>query len=136
MGEITGGLASMLYSRKFWLAIVALVQSIVLSLTDFPPELWVSVNALLAAVIAATAYEDAALKRAGKLPAISAENLLVSLLRSRKVWLAFLGMAQSWLFYFVPNFPKEIWLSANGVLIILIGSIAVEDAAAKSYVKK
>ena len=58
-------------------------------------------------------------------------NPFASLLRSRKFWLAVLAMGQTILFQFVPDFPDEVWLSINAVLTVLIGSIAVEDAAEK-----
>jgi hypothetical protein len=54
------------------------------------------------------------------------------LLKSRKFWLAMVALAQTVLFQFVPSFPKEVWISINAVLAVLITSIAVEDAADKS----
>ena len=56
---------------------------------------------------------------------------LKSLLRSRKFWLAVVGLVQTLLFHFVADFPQEIWLSINGLIAVVIASIAVEDAAAK-----
>jgi len=55
-----------------------------------------------------------------------------SLLRSRKFWLAVVALVQTVLFQFVPSFPKEVWISIDGVLAVLIGSIAAEDSAEKS----
>jgi len=49
------------------------------------------------------------------------------LLKSRKFWLAMVALAQTILFQFVPGFPKEVWISINAVLAVLIGSIAYED---------
>lgn len=57
---------------------------------------------------------------------------MASLLKSRKFWLAIVGVVQTVLFQYVPSFPKEVWLSIDGLLIVLIGSIAAEDAAEKS----
>ena len=57
---------------------------------------------------------------------------MASLLKSRKFWLAMLALAQTVLFQFVPSFPMEVWLSIDAVLVVLIGSIAAEDAASKS----
>ena len=54
-------------------------------------------------------------------------NPFTSLLHSRKFWLAVLALAQTILFQFVPDFPKEVWLSINGVLAVLIATIAWED---------
>jgi len=55
-----------------------------------------------------------------------------SLLRSRKFWLSVVALVQTVLFQFVPEFPKEVWMSINGVLAVLIVSIAAEDYAEKS----
>ena len=56
---------SLLYSRKFWLAVVALVQTVLFQFVpDFPQEVWLSINGVLAVLIAAIAYEDGAEKRA------------------------------------------------------------------------
>jgi hypothetical protein len=54
------------------------------------------------------------------------------LLKSRKFWLAMVALAQTVLFQFVPNFPQAVWVAIDGVISILIYSIATEDAASKS----
>jgi hypothetical protein len=46
-------------------------------------------------------------------------------------WLAVLACAQTVLFQFVPNFPQEVWQSIDAVLVVVIATIAVEDAAQK-----
>ncbi len=51
------------------------------------------------------------------------------LLRSRKFWLAVVGLGQSILFAFWPGFPSQVWQSIDALLAVLIASIAVEDAA-------
>jgi hypothetical protein len=56
--------------------------------------------------------------------------VLQKLLHSRKFLLALVGVIQTVLFQFVPDFPKEVWLSINGLLIVVIATIAVEDVAA------
>jgi hypothetical protein len=56
---------------------------------------------------------------------------LNGLLRSRKFWLAVFGVFQSVLFYYVPSFPQEIWKSIDVLVVVLILSIAIEDAGAK-----
>lgn len=56
---------------------------------------------------------------------------LKSLLYSRKFWLAMVALIQTLVFTFVPNFPQEVWIAIDAVLVALIGAIAVEDAAAK-----
>jgi hypothetical protein len=57
---------------------------------------------------------------------------MASLLKSRKFWLAMLALAQTVLFQFVPDFPQAVWVSIDGVLAVLIASIAYEDGAEKS----
>lgn len=59
-------------------------------------------------------------------------SVLEALIHSRKFWLAVFGIVQSILFQFVPDFPQEIWISIDALVIVLISSIAAEDAAAKS----
>ena len=54
-------------------------------------------------------------------------NPFKSLLHSRKFWLAVLALAQTVLFQFVPDFPDSVWVSINGVLVVLIATIAWED---------
>lgn len=128
---------NLLMGRKFWLALVAVLQSCIFAFTTVPKELWLSVDALLVAVILTIAWEDAAFKASGKVYATAGQegylNALESLLRSRKVWLAVVGVAQTFLFYYIPNFPQEVWLSVNGLLIVMMSAIAWEDAAQKRY---
>ena len=54
-----------------------------------------------------------------------------ALWRSRKFWLAVVAVAQTVVFSLIPNFPDEVWAAINVILLWLIGTIAVEDAAAK-----
>jgi hypothetical protein len=51
-----------------------------------------------------------------------------SLLRSRKVLLAILGVVQTAGSLYL-DLPAELWVSINALLVTLIGSIAVEDSA-------
>ena len=55
-------------------------------------------------------------------------NPLESLWRSRKFWLA---VVQTAVFAWLPGFPDEVWQAINVILLWLIGTIAVEDAAGK-----
>ncbi len=58
---------SLFQSRKFWLALFAVVQTIAFSLIpDFPVEVWQAIDGLIAVLITMIAVEDAAAKRAGK----------------------------------------------------------------------
>jgi hypothetical protein len=54
---------------------------------------------------------------------------LASLFRSRKFWLAIVGVIQSVVFFYWPDIPQELWQAINTILLVLIGAIAVEDAA-------
>jgi hypothetical protein len=56
---------------------------------------------------------------------------LKALLRSRKFLLAVLGLVQTVLFQFVPDFPQEVWIAIDALLAAVIVGIAVEDGAAK-----
>jgi len=57
---------SLLHSRKFWLAVFGVVQSVVLNyIPDFPQEIWQSINVLIIALIGSIALEDAGLKAGG-----------------------------------------------------------------------
>mgnify|MGYP000959366953 CR=1 FL=1 len=55
-------------------------------------------------------------------------NPLQKLIRSRKFWLAIVALVQTVLFQFVPGFPEAVWLAIDGVLAVVIASIAYEDA--------
>ena len=62
-------MASLLHSRKFWLAVFGVVQSIVgVFVPEFPPELWQSIDGLVVVLIACIAAEDSALKLSGRAP--------------------------------------------------------------------
>lgn len=53
------------------------------------------------------------------------------LLKSRKFWLAVFALVQTLVFQFLPQFPKEIWQAIDGIVAVLIASIAIEDAGSK-----
>ena len=62
-------LQSLLHSRKFWIAIFGLVQTIFFHLLpDFPPAIWQAIDTLAGVLIIAIAAEDVALKLAGSHP--------------------------------------------------------------------
>jgi arginine exporter protein ArgO len=53
----------LLYSSKFWLAVLALVQTVIFQFVpDFPEAVWQAIDAVLAVVIASIAAEDFAAK--------------------------------------------------------------------------
>jgi len=57
-------LERLMLSRKFWLALAAIAQTVVFALwPGFPPDVWKAIDALLVALIASIAYEDAAVGR-------------------------------------------------------------------------
>ena len=50
-------------SRKFWLAVAAVVQTVVFTLVPgFPDEVWQAIHVILLCLIGAIAAEDVALK--------------------------------------------------------------------------
>lgn len=53
----------LLKSRKFWLAVVGVVQVIVLDALGVAPEIWAAIEALIVVLIGTIAIEDAAAKR-------------------------------------------------------------------------
>ena len=58
--------SNLLKSRKFWLSVIAVVQTIVFSSwPDFPAEVWQSIDVILLWLVGMIAVEDAAAKRAG-----------------------------------------------------------------------
>ena len=58
----------LLHSSKFWLAVFALVQAVVLHYLDVPDEIWQAVAGVIVVVIAGIAAEDVAAKLPGKTP--------------------------------------------------------------------
>lgn len=61
---------SLLYSRKFWIAVFGVVQALVLHYFDVPEEVWQSIAALAGALIASIAIEDAGQKLGGAIEVI------------------------------------------------------------------
>lgn len=52
----------LLHSRKFWLAVFGVMQAIVLHYLSVPDDIWQSIAALVAVLIAGIAAEDVATK--------------------------------------------------------------------------
>ena len=52
-------MSGLLKSRKFWLAIFACLQAVVLHYLQIPDEIWQSIAALVAVLIGSIALEDA-----------------------------------------------------------------------------
>jgi hypothetical protein len=62
-------------------------------------------------------------------------NPLSALWKSRKFWLAVVAVIQTVVFALLPGFPDEVWAAINVILMWLIGTIAVEDAAEKLRIR-
>jgi hypothetical protein len=54
----------------------------------------------------------------------------MSLLKSRKFWLAVFGVVQALVLHFL-NVPEEIWQAIASLVMVLIAAIAIEDAGEK-----
>ena len=50
------------------------------------------------------------------------------LLQSRKFWLVLFGLVQTIVFHYLPDFPQDVWLAIDGLVAVLIATIAYEDA--------
>ena len=123
---------SLVHSRKFWLAIVGVIQTVLFSLVpDFPSEIWLAIDGVIGVLIGAIALEDMGGKLGGWRH-ISARGVWEALRHSRKFWLAVAAVIQTLLFAFVPTFPEELWLAIDGLIVTLIMAIAAEDAAMKA----
>ena len=55
----------LLQSRKFWLAVAAVVQSIALDLFGVPDAVWLAIDGVIAALLTAIGIEDAGKKAGG-----------------------------------------------------------------------
>ena len=52
-------MASLLKSRKFWLAVFGVAQTVLFHfLPEFDPAIWQSINVLVGVLIVSIAYED------------------------------------------------------------------------------
>ena len=52
-------MSSLLHSRKFWLAVFAVAQTVLFNFVpDFPPDIWQAIDALVIVLICAIAAED------------------------------------------------------------------------------
>jgi hypothetical protein len=62
-------LTALLHSRKFWLCVFGVVQSLIFTyVPNFPKEVWQSIDALVIVLIASIAAEDVAAKAGGANP--------------------------------------------------------------------
>lgn len=49
-------------SRKFWLAVFGVVQSVILHYLEIPQDIWIAIDALIISLITGIAIEDAGAK--------------------------------------------------------------------------
>jgi hypothetical protein len=56
----------LLKSRKFWLAVFGVVQTVLFQFVDVPAEIWQAIDGLVIALIFAISVEDAGAKIGGK----------------------------------------------------------------------
>ncbi len=56
---------------------------------------------------------------------------MAGLLRSRKFWIAVFGVVQTVVFHFMPDIDPSLWQAIDALVVVLITTIAVEDAAEK-----
>jgi uncharacterized membrane protein HdeD (DUF308 family) len=111
---------SLFHSRKFWLALVGVLQTVLFSaIPDFPKEVWLAIDGLIAVLIGAIALEDLGAKLGGWQPP-SFRGVLESLRHSRKFWLAVAAVIQTIVFYLLPDFPDDLWQAIDGLIAVLI----------------
>ena len=59
-------MSGLIKSRKFWLAVFGIVQTLVFHFySDFPAEVWQSIDVLVSVLIASIALEDHGFKAGG-----------------------------------------------------------------------
>ncbi len=56
--------------------------------------------------------------------------VLMSLVRSRKFWLAVFGVITAVVSHYL-QIPQDIWIAIEALVLVLISTIALEDAALK-----
>jgi hypothetical protein len=56
---------TLLKSRKFWLAVFGVVQTVILHYVSVPQDIWIAIDVLVSVLIAGIALEDAGEKSAG-----------------------------------------------------------------------
>ena len=61
---------------------------------------------------------------------VTMRNAFQALGHSRKFWLTVFALVQTIVFQFFPAFPKEVWMSIDALVIVLVSAIAYEDGNA------
>lgn len=55
-------------------------------------------------------------------------DILKILLTDSRFWAAVLFLVNAVLYFFVPTFPKEIWVAIDGLAAVIIGMLASKGA--------
>lgn len=119
-------LKNLFLSRKFLLALFAVVQTVVLHYAGMPPEIWAAVDIMIITLIGSIAYEDGMTVPEN----LTFKDVLRSLFASRKFWLTLFGVVQTVVSHYV-QIPAEVWVSINALVVIVVGSIAYVDVQSK-----
>jgi len=61
--------------------------------------------------------------------------VLSDLLHDAKFWTAVVALANAVLFYFEPEFPKEIWTAIDALLAIVIAGLTARSVAVKAQAR-
>jgi hypothetical protein len=64
------------------------------------------------------------------MPEVHAPKVVSNLVASRKFWLAVVGVITAIVSYYA-DVPPQVWAPIEILMVTMIGSIAVEDAALK-----
>jgi hypothetical protein len=124
-------LNSLLRSRKFILTCYTLLQTIVLHYLSLPTDVIAAMDAVVLALIAGIALEDAGYKAGADGLLVHTEHAWRALLRSRKFLLAVYALVQTLALHYLA-LPADIIWTLDAVIITLITTIALEDAAQKT----
>ena len=57
-------------------------------------------------------------------------NALSLLLKNKSFWVAFLALAQTLVLRYL-NVPDDVWLSIDGLLVVIIGIFTADDIGSK-----
>ena len=113
------------YSRKFWLAVFALVQAIVLHYLNVPAEIWQAIAAWVGVIILYVALDDATAKAGGTW---NPEEKLRRMFGAAQFWLALFGIIETLAHYYLA-IPEDIWQALSGLILTVIAGATAEDMA-------
>lgn len=52
-------------------------------------------------------------------------DILIAILTNPLVWSSFLNLVNTLLFYFVPSFPREVWLALSTFINSILGALGI-----------